>query len=136
MVMVIIPPIVLQRYVFNRCLSIHRYRTSTVLALSFFPNDCLLLNPTFEVSTDPQSTPLSGPSRTMDPMLAILLMTCVAWTTFKLLLIGRRDKSLPPGPPTIPVLGNMHLLPLKFPFLKYVIGWTLLCLRWTVFRSL
>jgi hypothetical protein len=25
--------------------------------------------------------------------------------------VGRRDKRLPPGPPTLPILGNLHLVP-------------------------
>jgi hypothetical protein len=29
----------------------------------------------------------------------------------KLLRIGRREKGLPPGPPTVPILGNLHLFP-------------------------
>lgn len=30
---------------------------------------------------------------------------------YKLLRFGHRDKRLPPGPPTIPILGNAHLIP-------------------------
>jgi hypothetical protein len=32
--------------------------------------------------------------------------------TGRLLRIGRRDPKLPPGPPTVPVLGNAHQIPL------------------------
>lgn len=29
---------------------------------------------------------------------------------YKVLQIGRRDPRMPPGPPTVPLLGNSHLL--------------------------
>lgn len=32
---------------------------------------------------------------------------------------AQRPKDFPPGPPTIPFLGNLHLLPLSKSFLKY-----------------
>lgn len=30
---------------------------------------------------------------------------------YKIITFGSREKNLPPGPPTIPVLGNAHLIP-------------------------
>ncbi|EXJ87561.1 hypothetical protein A1O3_04521 [Capronia epimyces CBS 606.96] len=39
--------------------------------------------------------------------LAVLLLFVV----YRVLRIGRRDPRLPPGPPTVPVLGNAHLIP-------------------------
>ena len=42
--------------------------------------------------------------------IAVLLLVLLgAW---KLLRMGRRDSRLPPGPPTVPVLGNAHQIPL------------------------
>jgi hypothetical protein len=35
-------------------------------------------------------------------ILAVILLT------LKVLTIGRRDKDYPPGPPTIPIFGNIH----------------------------
>lgn len=32
------------------------------------------------------------------------------YVIFKLLRFGSREKNLPPGPPTYPILGNAHLL--------------------------
>ncbi|PPQ93153.1 hypothetical protein CVT25_010777 [Psilocybe cyanescens] len=55
----------------------------------------------------------------MDKNISFVVLLAVAWLTFKLLRFGRRDKNLPPGPPTIPILGNVHLLPRKFPFLRF-----------------
>ncbi|KAK7455761.1 hypothetical protein VKT23_010793 [Stygiomarasmius scandens] len=37
---------------------------------------------------------------------------------FKLLTIGKRDKNYPPGPPTVPVLGNLHLFPTKKAYIR------------------
>lgn len=33
----------------------------------------------------------------------------VLYGIFKLLRFGRREKHLPPGPPTYPIIGNAHL---------------------------
>ncbi|KAI1816873.1 putative cytochrome P450 [Poronia punctata] len=40
--------------------------------------------------------------------LVVILLSTLLW---KLLRIGHRPKGLPPGPPTIPILGNLHLIP-------------------------
>ncbi|OCL10731.1 cytochrome P450 [Glonium stellatum] len=36
------------------------------------------------------------------------------YALIKLLQIGRRPAGYPPGPPTVPILGNLHLMPAKY----------------------
>lgn len=44
-------------------------------------------------------------------ILGILYVLFAIFSLYKLLRFGCRDKRLPPGPPTIPILGNAHLIP-------------------------
>ena len=54
-------------------------------------------------------------------MLPILLAGVAAlWAIFKLLRWGRRESFLPPGPPTVPILGNILDFPTVYPWLKSV----------------
>ncbi|KAH0830804.1 hypothetical protein AYO21_10035 [Fonsecaea monophora] len=41
---------------------------------------------------------------------AALVALCI-WIIYRISRIGARDKRLPPGPPTVPILGNLHLVP-------------------------
>lgn len=45
------------------------------------------------------------------PYTVSIILACVILVGYKLFRIGRRDPSLPPGPPVVPVLGNAHLIP-------------------------
>jgi hypothetical protein len=40
----------------------------------------------------------------------ILLALCCTYILFKLTRFGSREKHLPPGPPTYPIVGNAHLV--------------------------
>ncbi|KAL1896114.1 hypothetical protein Sste5346_004854 [Sporothrix stenoceras] len=43
--------------------------------------------------------------------ISVALLAIVAVGLYRLLQVGKRDPRLPPGPPTIPVLGNAHMIP-------------------------
>ncbi len=42
-----------------------------------------------------------------------LLLVGVALLVIRLLRVGRRPNGYPPGPPTVPILGNIHQMPLR-----------------------
>lgn len=46
------------------------------------------------------------------------LVLCVLWAIRKLATVGRRESFLPPGPPTIPILGNLLIFPTVRPWYK------------------
>jgi hypothetical protein len=50
--------------------------------------------------------------------LAPLLVAGTIWLLAKLLYLGSREESLPPGPLTIPFFGNALMMPSKFVHLK------------------
>ncbi|KAK1219360.1 hypothetical protein PQX77_017884 [Marasmius sp. AFHP31] len=43
--------------------------------------------------------------------VASFLTVAAIWLFTKLLKIGKRQPHLPPGPPTVPILGNLHIFP-------------------------
>jgi energy-coupling factor transporter transmembrane protein EcfT len=47
-------------------------------------------------------------------LLFILVALCIAI----FLEVGSREKGLPPGPPTVPILGNAHIFPTEFAHYK------------------
>ncbi|KAF8192970.1 cytochrome P450 [Pholiota molesta] len=54
----------------------------------------------------------------MAPLLLLAFFTAIAWAYLKLRNVGSREPRLPPGPPTIPLLGNLHMFPNEFANIK------------------
>ncbi|KAH8093927.1 cytochrome P450 [Cristinia sonorae] len=48
----------------------------------------------------------------------VLPLLVLGWLVVRVLRIGSRSACLPPGPPTVPVLGNAHMFPQELPHLK------------------
>ncbi|KIV84705.1 hypothetical protein PV11_00473 [Exophiala sideris] len=49
----------------------------------------------------------------------VVIIAIVVFLVVKLLQTGRRPAGLPPGPPTIPILGNLHLMPARDGHLQF-----------------
>lgn len=53
---------------------------------------------------------------------SIIWVIPTIFLVYKILTFGSREKHLPPGPPTVPILGNAHLIPSKGFYSKWVVS--------------
>ena len=56
---------------------------------------------------------------TLSQTLSALALSSILLFIWRLSRIGRRLKDYPPGPPTLPVIGNLHQIPSERRYLKF-----------------
>lgn len=56
---------------------------------------------------------------TVRELIWFYVFALVVWGVLKLKKIGSREPGLPPGPPTVPLLGNLHIFPTEYAHYKF-----------------
>jgi hypothetical protein len=55
----------------------------------------------------------------MSLVIYALFAAFIAVVAYRIGRVGRRPAGYPPGPPTLPVIGNLHLMPKEKPHLQF-----------------
>lgn len=53
--------------------------------------------------------------------IQLAAVLAVGYAIYRLSQIGKREGFLPPGPPTMPLLGNIHVFPRVLAYFQYVL---------------
>src|SRR5882762_3629963 len=56
---------------------------------------------------------------------ALLTALAVIYGLYRVLQVGKRDPRMPKGPPTLPILGNVHQIPSSGLYKQYVECWSI-----------
>jgi hypothetical protein len=59
-------------------------------------------------------------STVASPFAVASVFVALSFALYRLLQVGKRDPRMPPGPPTIPILGNLHQVPITGLYKQYV----------------
>jgi hypothetical protein len=54
------------------------------------------------------------------PVVPVAAAVTLSVLVYRTLQIGKRDPRMPPGPPTVPILGNAHQIPVTGLYKQYV----------------
>lgn len=62
----------------------------------------------------------AGNSRYTLGLPFVALVGLISITLYRLVVRSKRQRDMPPGPPTVPILGNAHQVPLTGMYKQYV----------------
>ena len=77
--------------------------------------DVLVVNPSSKI----RNITVASKVDLMGSGLSTICLLAIAYALVKLWRVGKRSAGLPPGPRTLPIIGNLHLMPTFKPYKKF-----------------